>query len=114
MIPPWAAKLEVTEQSLKRHRMAAFQPSGSATVRAITLSLQVFLYLLLDHSLLDCSKQLLCCNAPHCFVGLASKYFVGKEGIWSRCFVDYGQIRSGSCDMSGQEAEPFRRSCWRK
>ena len=28
------------------------------------------------------------CNAPHCFVGLASKYFVGKEGIWSRCFVD--------------------------
>jgi len=21
------------------------------------------------------------CNAPHCFVGLTSKYFVGKEGI---------------------------------
>src|SRR5271166_6524126 len=60
MIPPWATKLEVTEQSLKRHRMAAFQPSGSATVRATTLSFQVFLHLLLDYSLLDCSKQLLC------------------------------------------------------
>ena len=59
MIPPWAAKLEVIEQSLKRHRMVAFQPSGSATVRATTLSFQVFLYLLLDHSLLDCPKQLL-------------------------------------------------------
>src|ERR1700751_1673953 len=45
MIPPWAAKLEVTEQSLKHHRVAAFQPSGSATVRATTLSLQIFLYL---------------------------------------------------------------------
>ena len=60
MIRPWAAKLEVTEQSVKRHRMAAFQPSGSATVRATTLNFQVFLYLLLDYSLLDCSKQLLC------------------------------------------------------
>jgi hypothetical protein len=59
MIPPWATKLEVTEQSLKRHHMAAFQPSGSATVRATTLSFQVFLHLLLDHSLLDCPKQLL-------------------------------------------------------
>src|ERR1700747_3500130 len=59
MIPPWAAKLEVTEQSLKHHRVAAFQPSGSATVRATTLSLQIFLYLLLDHSLPDYSKQLL-------------------------------------------------------
>jgi hypothetical protein len=39
--------------------MAAFQPSGSATVRATTLSFQVFLHLLLDHSLLDCPKQLL-------------------------------------------------------
>jgi|SRR6516165_3951130 len=43
----------------EHHRVAAFHPSGSATVRATTLSLQVFLYLLLDHSLLDCSKQLL-------------------------------------------------------
>jgi hypothetical protein len=57
MIPPWAAKRKVTEQSVKRHRMAAFQPSGSATVRATTLSFQVFLYLVLDHSLLDCPKQ---------------------------------------------------------
>ena len=31
--------------------MAAFQPSGSPTVRATTLSFQVFLYLLLDDSL---------------------------------------------------------------
>jgi hypothetical protein len=36
------------------------------------------------------------CNAPHCFVGLASKYFVGKEGIWSHCFVGCGQISAGS------------------
>jgi hypothetical protein len=57
MIPPWAAKLKVTEQSLKRHCMAAFQPSSPATMRATTLSFQVFLYLLLDHSLLDCPKQ---------------------------------------------------------
>src|SRR5262249_37392672 len=60
MIPPWAAKLKVAEQSLKRHRMAAFQPSGFPTVRATTLSFQVFLYLLLDHFLLDCPKQFLC------------------------------------------------------
>src|SRR5258707_10433404 len=55
-----------------------------------------------------------CCNAPHCFVGLTSKYFVGKEGILSRCFVDCGQMRFRSCDTSDQEAEPFRRNCWRK
>jgi hypothetical protein len=59
MIPAWATELEAAEQSLERHRMTAFQPSGSPTVRATTLSFQVFLYLLLDHSLLDCSKQLL-------------------------------------------------------
>ncbi len=27
------------------------------------------------------SAAMLACNAPHCFVGLASKYFVGKEGV---------------------------------
>jgi hypothetical protein len=37
--------------------MATFLPSGFPTVRATTLSFQVFLYLLLDHSLLDCPKQ---------------------------------------------------------
>ena len=33
------------------------------------------------------------CNAPHCFVGLASKYFVGKECILSGCFVGCGQMK---------------------
>jgi len=28
--------------------------------------------------------------------GLASKYFVVEEGIWSDCFVGYGQISCGS------------------
>ena len=28
MIPPWAAKLKVAEQSFKRHRMVSFQPLG--------------------------------------------------------------------------------------
>ena len=37
--------------------MATFQPWGFPTVRTTTLSFQVFLYLLLDHSLLDCPKQ---------------------------------------------------------
>jgi hypothetical protein len=69
MIPPWATKLEVAEQSLERPHMAAFQPSGSATLRrrdaflcakrATSLSFQVFLYLPLDHSLLDVPKQFL-------------------------------------------------------
>src|SRR5258707_12930622 len=59
MIPAWATELEVAEQSLERHRMAAFQPSGSPTVRATTLSFQVFLHLLLDRSLLDFPKQFL-------------------------------------------------------
>ena len=48
IIPPWAAKLKVAEQSLKRHRMVSFEPLGFPTVRAGTLSFQVFLYLLLS------------------------------------------------------------------
>jgi hypothetical protein len=40
------------------------------------------------------------CNAPHCFVGLASKYFVGKECISSGCFVGCGQIHAGSYSAS--------------
>src|SRR6478672_3918862 len=60
MIPAWAAELEVAEQSLEGQRMATFLPSGFPTVRATTLSFQVFLYLLLDHSPLDCLKQFLC------------------------------------------------------
>ena len=59
MIPAWAAELEVAEQSLEGQRMATFLPSGFPTVRATTLSFQVFLYLPLDHSLLDCPKQFL-------------------------------------------------------
>ena len=57
MIPARATELEVAEQSSERHRMAAFQPSGPAAARATTLSFQVILYLLLDHSVLDCPKQ---------------------------------------------------------
>ena len=40
------------------------------------------------------------CSTPNCFVGLASKYFVGKRGIWSDCFVGYGQIGCGSLSCS--------------
>jgi len=40
------------------------------------------------------------CSAPHCFVELASKRFVGKDDTESRCFVGYGQIRAGSCGTS--------------
>jgi hypothetical protein len=48
MIPAWAAELEVAEQSLDGQRMATILRSGFPTVRATTLSLEVFLYLLLD------------------------------------------------------------------
>src|SRR6516162_9754397 len=44
----------------------------------------------------QCEQAEEVCSAPNCFVELASKYFVGKEDVWSDCFVDYGQIIWGS------------------
>ena len=44
------------------------------------------------------------CNAPCCFAGLASKYFVGKEGVLSHCFVEFGQIKAGSFRWFGSRS----------
>ena len=44
------------------------------------------------------------CNAPRCFVGFASKYFVGKEGALSHCFVGFVQIEVGSFGCFGSRS----------
>ena len=89
MIPAWATELEVAEQSLERHRMAAFQPSSSATVRATSLSFQVFLYLPLDHSLLDFPKQFL--GLPESQTDLLQSMLIALPNRRSRARV--GQLR---------------------
>ena len=50
------------------------------------------------------AKESTWCNAPRCFAGLASKYFVGKEGVLSHCFVEFGQIKAGSFRWFGSRS----------
>src|SRR5207249_9685287 len=96
-------------------RLAAPAPLGRGPLQRLaraTLARQIFSSSALSRSTQFSSSstiqpgsiRLNSCNAPRCFVGFASKYFVGKEGALSHCFVGFVQIEVGSFGCFGSRS----------